>query len=52
VRYLVVAPPGATLHGNHESTALRWVAPDGLDPFDVDAGLRRLVRAGLARFHG
>ena len=49
VRYLVVAPPGAELAGNHESTDIRWVGVDDLDALDVDDGLRRLVRHGLAR---
>jgi 8-oxo-dGTP pyrophosphatase MutT (NUDIX family) len=47
VRYLVVAPPGAELRGNHESTDLRWVDPDDLDGYEVDGGLRRLVTAGM-----
>jgi len=49
VRFLVVAPPGARLAGNHESTDIRWAGPDDLDALDVDDGLRRLVRHGLAR---
>jgi 8-oxo-dGTP pyrophosphatase MutT (NUDIX family) len=49
VRYLVVAPRGASLQGNHESTALRWVDPADLADYGVDDGLRRLVRAGLIR---
>jgi 8-oxo-dGTP pyrophosphatase MutT (NUDIX family) len=46
VRYLVVAPAGARPEGNHESTELRWVDPSELDAYDVDDGLRRLVRVG------
>lgn len=46
-RFLVVAPDGAELSGNHESTDIRWVAPDELDALDVDAGTRRMVRHGL-----
>ena len=49
VRYVVVAPDGADLSGNHESTEIRWVRVDELDDLDVDEGLRRLVRHGLAR---
>lgn len=49
VRYLVVAPAGADLAGNHESTDIRWATVGELDPLDVDDGLRRLVRHGLAR---
>lgn len=49
VRHLVVAPPGARLAGNHESIEIRWAAVADLDELDVDDGLRRLVRHGLAR---
>lgn len=48
VRYLVVAPPGAVLAGNHESTAIRWVSPTEFAEFDVDAGLVRMVNHALA----
>jgi len=48
VRYLVVAPTGAVEQGNHESEALRWVAPDGLDGLSLDEGTVRLIRRGLA----
>jgi 8-oxo-dGTP pyrophosphatase MutT (NUDIX family) len=48
VRYLVVAPPGATARPNHESRALRWIAVDDLAELDVDAGTHRLARAALA----
>src|SRR5207253_964427 len=37
VRYVVVAPPGATPVGNHESRAFRWITPDELDNIDADA---------------
>lgn len=50
VRYLVVAPSGARLQGNHESTGLRWVDPADLDAYGVDDGLRRLVATGRARW--
>lgn len=49
-RYLVVAPPGATEHGNEESQALRWVDAAELEELDppVDPSTRRLVHRGLA----
>ena len=45
VRYLVRCPPGASPRGNHESEALRWVAPDQLTEPDLglDASTRRLA---------
>lgn len=43
VRFLVLAPPDATLDRNEESTDLRWVSFDALDDFAPDAGLRRLA---------
>jgi 8-oxo-dGTP pyrophosphatase MutT (NUDIX family) len=48
VRYVVLAPADATVVGNHESTALRWVRPDELGALRADEGLVRLVRRGLA----
>jgi 8-oxo-dGTP pyrophosphatase MutT (NUDIX family) len=50
VRYLVLAPEGATEHGNEESLALCWLREDELDELDppVDLGTRRLVARGLA----
>jgi 8-oxo-dGTP pyrophosphatase MutT (NUDIX family) len=48
VRFVVLAPPGATVEGNHESQALRWVAPAELVELGVDDGLRRLTGRGLA----
>ncbi|MGE3619600.1 MAG: NUDIX hydrolase [Acidimicrobiia bacterium] len=48
VRYLVVAPPGAVLAPNHESTDHRWARPDELAGLGCDPGLRRLARVGLA----
>ena len=48
LRFVVLAPAGAELAGNHESTDIRWATPDDLDALDVDDGLRRLVRNGLA----
>lgn len=49
VRYLVLAPEGATAVGNHESQELRWVTLDELPAHGVDEGLARLARRGLAR---
>lgn len=48
-RYLVVAPPGAQVAGNHESTAIRWATVDELAGLGLDEGTWRLVRHGLAR---
>lgn len=50
VRFLVVAPPGARVVGNHESTELRWVDREGLAALDVDAGTLRLADRGFAAF--
>jgi 8-oxo-dGTP pyrophosphatase MutT (NUDIX family) len=49
VRYLVVAPPGASEQGNEESTALRWVRETELDELEpaLDPSTRRLVRRGM-----
>jgi 8-oxo-dGTP pyrophosphatase MutT (NUDIX family) len=49
VRYVVEAPPGATVAGNHESTELRWVSLTDLDGLGADEGLRRLAARGLDR---
>jgi 8-oxo-dGTP pyrophosphatase MutT (NUDIX family) len=49
VRYLVVAPQGATPDGNHESEGLRWVSLHELGGLGVDDGTLRMARAGLAR---
>ncbi|MDH3755467.1 MAG: NUDIX hydrolase [Acidimicrobiia bacterium] len=48
VRFLVLAPRGARAVGNHESTAMRWITEEALGDHEPDAGLERLVRAGLA----
>ncbi len=48
VRFVVLAPEGAEVRANHESTGSAWVTPAELDGYGVDAGLRRLVAAGLA----
>jgi 8-oxo-dGTP pyrophosphatase MutT (NUDIX family) len=49
VRFVVLAPEGATVVGNHESQELRWVAPDELLGLGADAGLLRLADQGLER---
>jgi hypothetical protein len=50
VRFLVLAPPGAPVTGNHESTSLRWVTVEDLPALGCDAGLQRMVHAGLAAY--
>lgn len=52
VRFVVLAPKGATVTGNHESQALRWVRFDELADLDADAGLLRLTERGLAVARG
>lgn len=47
LRFLVLAPEGSELTGNHESTDIRWVTIDELDALGVDESLHRLARAGL-----
>lgn len=48
VRFLVVAPDGATVVGNHESQDLRWVTADELPALGVDDGLLRMADRGFA----
>lgn len=48
VRFLVVAPPGATAVGNHESESLRWVGRSELADIDADAGFHRMAERGFA----
>ncbi len=48
VRFVVMAPAGATVTGNHESEALRWVHGEELPGLGADAGLVRLARVGEA----
>ncbi len=48
VRFLVLAPEGAEVKGNHESQAQRWVRPDDLAALGADSGLLRLAANGLA----
>jgi 8-oxo-dGTP pyrophosphatase MutT (NUDIX family) len=46
LRYLVIAPPGASLHRRAaESRALRWFTWGELATADLDPGLRRALRA-------
>ncbi len=49
LRFLVLAPAGSQLVGNHESRDIRWVTLDELESLGADAGLVRLAAAGLAR---
>jgi 8-oxo-dGTP pyrophosphatase MutT (NUDIX family) len=48
VRYLAVAPAGATPARNHESLDLRWATVDELAGYGVDPGTHRLAAAALA----
>jgi 8-oxo-dGTP pyrophosphatase MutT (NUDIX family) len=48
IRFVVLAPAGATVVGNHESQALRWVTPAELDGLGADESLHRLTERGLA----
>jgi len=50
LRYLVVAPPGASPAANHESDAVRWVTRGELAGFDPDAGLVRLAAMAFRTF--
>jgi 8-oxo-dGTP pyrophosphatase MutT (NUDIX family) len=47
VRFVVLAPPGAAVVPNHESTAWRWAGLEDLEGLGCDPGLRRLVAAAL-----
>lgn len=49
VRFVVLAPAGAEVVGNHESEALRWVRREELADLGADVGLLRLTERGLAR---
>lgn len=48
VRFLVIAPRGATVVANHESQDQRWVSADELAGLGVDDGLQRLAKRGFA----
>lgn len=43
VRYVLIAPPGATPRKSAESKELRWFTPDEMLAANADPGLRRLV---------
>jgi 8-oxo-dGTP pyrophosphatase MutT (NUDIX family) len=47
LRFLVLAPPGAVVVGNHESQGLRWVTLEELGDLADEEGLVRLSRLGL-----
>lgn len=46
-RFVVLAPPGAVVRGNHESEDLRWITLADLPSLDVDSGTLRMARRGL-----
>lgn len=48
VRFVVAAPPGAEVRGNHESTDLRWVTLPELRSLADEEGLVALAERGLA----
>ena len=48
IRFLVLAPIGARVVGNHESESIRWVSESELVDLGADRGLRRLTERGLA----
>lgn len=52
VRYIVVAPPDADVVGNHESTAIAWVAFADLGDYDLDAGTHRMIDHARRRLAG
>lgn len=45
LRFVVIAPPGAVEKGNHESRALRWVAPEEVGALCGEEGIVRLLGA-------
>lgn len=47
VRFVVLAPTGATPVRNHESRDIRWVSVDELEALNVDESVYRLARSGL-----
>jgi 8-oxo-dGTP pyrophosphatase MutT (NUDIX family) len=47
VRFLVLAPAGATIDANHESEAQQWVTESELPNLGVDPGLERMAANGL-----
>lgn len=48
LRFVVVAPAGASERGNHESQALRWVTLAELEDLADEPSLVRLARRGFA----
>lgn len=48
LRFVVVAPAGASERGNHESQALRWVTLTELEDLANEPSLVRLARRGFA----
>ncbi len=46
-RFLVLAPAGAAVRGNHESEGLRWVTLDQLPILEADLGTVRMAARGL-----
>lgn len=52
VRFLVLAPKGADLVGNHESTDIAWVSLNELGDYKPDDGMRRLVTNAFATLDG
>lgn len=51
VRFLVIAPPGATPKGNHESEALRWVTEADFEKYAADPGSSRMAARGFKLAH-
>lgn len=47
LRFVVLAPPGASPRANHESAEVRWVDPASLGDLDPDRGLVHLSVWGL-----
>ncbi|CAN5667856.1 NUDIX hydrolase [soil metagenome] len=50
LRFVVAAPAGASVQGNHESEALRWVTLDELRDLADEPGLIRLASSGLSAY--
>ena len=49
MRYLIKAPKGARVQGNHESLALQWITEDQLDDqgLALDDSTKRVARYGF-----
>jgi 8-oxo-dGTP pyrophosphatase MutT (NUDIX family) len=43
IRYVLIAPEGATGVASEESVELRWFTPDGMAALPLDAGLQRML---------